>query len=90
MMKRMTLALALAVALVVGPAVSAQASAPRAFANCTQMHKVYKGGVAKSGVRFNIVSGKKKPFHYKPKISTPLYNANKKLDRDKDGIACEA
>lgn len=86
----MTLALVLAVALAVAPAVSAQASTPKVFSNCTQMHKTYKGGVAKSGVKFNTVSGKKKPFHYKPKISTPLYNANKKLDRDKDGVACEA
>jgi hypothetical protein len=23
------------------------------------------------------------------KVSTPLYNANKKSDRDRDGIACE-
>lgn len=37
----------------------------------------------------NTVSGKKKPFTVKPYVSTALYNANKKMDRDKDGIACE-
>ncbi|OKO87778.1 YhjA [Geobacillus proteiniphilus] len=26
---------------------------------------------------------------YKPYVSKALYDANKRLDRDKDGIACE-
>ncbi|EZP29879.1 excalibur calcium-binding domain-containing protein [Microbacterium oleivorans] len=75
--------------------VSASRVAPAAkpviktFANCTAMHKVYKGGVAKSGVKYNKVNGKNKAFKIKPAISTALYNANKKMDRDKDGIACE-
>ena len=61
----------------------------KTFKNCTALNKTYKGGVARAGVTHNTVSGKKKPFKVKPYFSTALYNANKKMDRDKDGIACE-
>ncbi len=61
----------------------------KTFANCTALNKVHKGGVAKAGVKYNKVSGKNKPFKVKPTFSTALYKANSKMDRDKDGIACE-
>lgn len=61
----------------------------KVFKNCTALNKVYKGGVAKAGVKYNKAAGKKRAFKVKPKFSTALYKANKKLDRDKDGIACE-
>ena len=71
-----------AIAVNVAPA----GAAARTFKNCTALHGVYKGGVAKPG-------GHQKPGQPKlkkaPKISAPLYKANKSLDRDKDGIACE-
>jgi hypothetical protein len=57
----------------------------RTFANCTQMHVVYRGGVALPGA---VNSGGK--TRYSPKYSRKLYRANSKMDRDKDGIACEA
>jgi hypothetical protein len=69
-------------------AAPANASA-REFANCTAMHKVYKHGVGRKGAKDHVKSKKDKPvtnFH----VSTSIYNANKKSDRDKDGIACEA
>jgi hypothetical protein len=52
------------------------------YKNCTEMHKRYKGGVARTGARDPRA-------RYKPYVNTDLYNANKKSDRDKDGIACE-
>ncbi len=58
------------------------------YANCTAMHKHYKHGVGKVGAH-DKVRGKTKPvtnFHR----STALYNKNKSMDRDKDGVACEA
>jgi hypothetical protein len=63
------------------------------YKNCTAMHKKYAGGVAKSSKVRNTktVAGHKvraKSSH-KPKVSAALYSANKGLDRDKDGIACE-
>jgi len=60
-------------------------AAPKTFKNCTAVNAVYKGGISKSKTTKNK-GGKTK---YKPFASSSLYNANKKLDRDKDGIACE-
>ena len=59
----------------------------KTYANCKALNAKYKHGVGRKGAR-DHVSGKTKPvknFY----VSTKLYNANKKLDRDKDGIACE-
>lgn len=55
------------------------------FKNCTAMHKVYKGGIARAA----NVKNKGGKTHYKPYVSSALYYANKKSDRDHDGIACE-
>ena len=64
-------------------------SAVTTFKNCTALNAKYPGGVAKVGIKFNLVNGKKKAFNKRPTFSTALYTANKKSDRDKDGIACE-
>lgn len=60
-----------------------QASA-RVFKNCTELNKVYPGGVALPGA-----INKGGATKLTPKFSKKLYNLNKKSDRDKDGIACE-
>ena len=54
------------------------------FKNCTELNKVYPGGVALPGA---VNSGGK--TKKTPKYDKALYNANKKSDRDGDGIACE-
>jgi hypothetical protein len=54
------------------------------FKNCTELNKVYPGGVALPGAVNSGGVTKKEP-----KYDKALYNANKKSDRDKDGIACE-
>ncbi|VTR42122.1 Excalibur calcium-binding domain [Actinobacillus pleuropneumoniae] len=61
------------------------ASKAKSYKNCTELRKDYKGGVAQSSSAKNE-GGKTK---HKPHVSKELYNANKKLDRDKDLIACE-
>jgi hypothetical protein len=61
----------------------AQAAA-KVFKNCTELNKVYPGGVALPGA---INSGGQTKLE--PKYDKALYTANKKSDRDKDGIACE-
>jgi hypothetical protein len=58
----------------------------RHFANCTAMHLVYRGGVARVGAHDKRASGH---ATYRPYINTRLYNANSRLDRDHDGVACE-
>ncbi|WP_213813810.1 excalibur calcium-binding domain-containing protein [Glaciihabitans sp. dw_435] len=57
------------------------------FANCTALNKTYKHGVGKKGAK-DKVSGKSKPVT-NFKVDNALYSANKKSDRDGDGVACE-
>lgn len=86
-MKR-TMSLVLTLGLVVGlnVTVPSQAeAAPKKFKNCTELNKTYKGGVAKSATTKN----KGGATRYKPYANAALYTANSKMDRDKDGIACE-
>jgi hypothetical protein len=59
-------------------------SVTRVFKNCTELNKVYPGGVARPGA-VNVGGATKKV----PKYNKALYLANQKSDRDKDGIACE-
>lgn len=59
-------------------------AAAKQFKNCTELNKIYPGGVALPGA-FNAGGATKK----KPKYDKALYTANKKSDRDGDGIACE-
>lgn len=56
----------------------------KTFKNCTELNKVYPGGVALPGA-VNMGGATK----ITPKYDKKLYTANKKSDRDKDGIACE-
>jgi len=67
--------------LVANPTANAAA---KVFKNCTELNKVYPGGVALPGA-VNAGGETKK----EPKYDKALYAANKKSDRDKDGIACE-
>ena len=59
-------------------------ASPKVFKNCTELNKVYPGGVALPGA---VNSGGVTKLT--PKFDKALYLANKKSDRDKDGIACE-
>ena len=81
-MKRLP-ALAISVAIAMSVMPSSQA-VTKVFKNCTELNKVYPGGVAMPGA-INSGGITKKA----PKYNKALYLANKKSDRDKDGIACE-
>jgi hypothetical protein len=59
-------------------------AAAKKFKNCTELNKVYPGGVALPGAANAGGATKQTPTYNKK-----LYEANKKSDRDKDGIACE-
>jgi len=50
------------------------------------MHVHYRGGVSLPGARDHRASGHAR---FKPVVSAVLYHANRHLDRDGDGIACE-
>lgn len=77
--------LALALALATAPVSTAEAAKPRTFKNCTALNKVYHHGVGKPGAHDKTSGTPVTTF----KRSKPLYLANVKRDRDKDGIACE-
>ena len=64
----------------------AGAASSTAFANCTALHHTHRYGVAKSVAAANrqVNSG-----HWPPFVSLSGYNANSRLDADKDGTACE-
>jgi hypothetical protein len=79
---RIKLTLALVVTALLLPPTAAQAS--KVFKNCTELNKVYPGGVALPGA---VNAGGMTKLT--PKFNKKLYDANKKSDRDKDGIACE-
>ena len=82
-MNRVVISLALIFTLLV-PAVSQASTAAKKFKNCTELNKVYPGGVAKPGA-----VNKGGTTTQRPTIDASLYKANIKSDRDKDGIACE-
>ena len=63
---------------------STPAHATKVFKNCTELNKVYPGGVALPGA---VNAGGMTKLT--PKFDKKLYETNKKSDRDKDGIACE-
>jgi hypothetical protein len=79
--------IALAAGVGLAQPVTAAATAYTHYKNCTALNAKYKHGVGRKGAR-DHVRGTTKPvtnFY----VNTGLYNANKGLDRDKDGIACE-
>ena len=59
-------------------------AAVKVFKNCSELNKVYPGGVALPNA-VNLGGA----TNLTPKYDKKLYEANKKSDRDKDGIACE-
>ena len=82
-MKRILLSLFSSVYLIFSVSLPANATV-KVFKNCTELNKVYPGGVALPGA-INAGGVTKK----QPKYNQALYTANKKSDRDGDGIACE-
>ena len=81
----MSFMLALSFTVGAAPAPADAAAKAKTYKNCTEINKVYKGGIARSS-KVKNKGGKTK---YKPFVSQALYDANKKSDRDKDLIACE-
>ncbi len=78
---------ALCLGAVAAPAADASAK-PRVFANCSQLNSVYPHGVGTTTARDKGTSKSFRPVT-NFKRDNALYQANKKSDRDRDGIACE-
>jgi hypothetical protein len=64
-----------------------QATRVRQYANCRAMHRDWEHGVAKSlaAARAEVRDG-----YGRPHVSRRLYRANRDLDANDDGVACEA
>ena len=80
-MKKIVISLALIPIMLTATPVNAQT-----FKNCTEVRKVYPMGVAKS------LTAAKKQKNYpvnNPLVSAAIYKTIQKMDRDKDGTACE-
>jgi hypothetical protein len=71
------------------PALAAPAAIPAVYKNCTALNKKYPHGLGRANAK-DKTSGKPVTNF---KRSTALYNKamsfNKRLDGDKDGVACE-
>ncbi|HEY7272309.1 MAG TPA: excalibur calcium-binding domain-containing protein, partial [Actinoplanes sp.] len=63
-------------------------AAARTYGDCTSLRRAYANGVAQSW----STALRPSPWWIRirlPVISAALYTANRRLDRDRDGIACE-
>ena len=75
-------------AIVTAPAHAA--AKPVVYKNCDAMHKKLPHGVGRKGARDTGKNGARKAHPVtKFKVDTATYNANRKSDADKDGVACE-
>ncbi len=62
-------------------------TAAKVYPNCKALNAKYPHGVARKGAK-DHVSGSSKPVTGFA-VNNVVYTANKNLDRDKDGVACE-
>jgi hypothetical protein len=58
------------------------------YKTCSAMYKKYPYGIKVKGAKDKVASGFKKVTNPKT-VSKSLYNASKKLDKDKDKMVCE-
>ena len=72
-----------------GSADAAAAAKPAKYKNCTALNKGYPHGVGKKGARDRTSGKPVTTFKRSTKIYNAAMKANRGLDRDKDGIACE-
>jgi Ni/Co efflux regulator RcnB len=90
MIRRMVIAL-VAIAAITLPAAQAsgtqEARGARQYANCRALHRDWEHGVARSRAAANaeVADG-----YGRPHVSRALYRANRDLDANDDGVACEA
>ncbi len=67
-------------------ATAVSTKAPKKYANCTELNKDYKHGVARKGARDRTTSGRPVTTFT---VNNAVYALNKTRDRDRDGVACE-
>jgi hypothetical protein len=85
-MKRRVVSVLMAAFLAVTMTGVPNAVAAKSYPNCHALHKRWQYGVAKSR---KAARGQVRTDHYKPHVSLAGYRANRDLDADSDGTACE-
>jgi hypothetical protein len=66
---------------------SLSVASAKTYKNCTALNKKYPHGVGKPGASDKVRGSTKPVTNFT--VSASLYKANKKSDRDGDGVACE-
>ena len=64
-----------------------EAVGARHYANCRALHRDWEHGVARSRAAANA---EVRDGYGRPHVSRALYRANRELDANDDGVACEA
>lgn len=90
-MLRPAAALATAAFVLLAPLPAAQAAAPAPYTNCTVLHKTWPHGIGRANAVDKVPAGAKRvtTFRRDTKGYDKAMRANRGLDRDRDGIACE-
>jgi hypothetical protein len=66
------------------PVIQSPASTPTVFKNCAALKSFYPGGVAESQ------EAKDKKSYSKPIVDRSVYDANRRLDGNDDGVICDS
>ena len=66
------------------PVIQSPVSAPTVFKNCAALNSVYPGGVAQ------IQEAKDKKSYSNPIVDRSVYDANRRLDGNDDGVFCDS
>jgi|1185.fasta_scaffold365138_2 hypothetical protein len=80
---------ALTLTSLLGTAVSAEAAVPAKYKNCTNLHKTFPHGVGRSKATDHTSGRRVTTFKHSTAEYNKAFKANRGLDRDRDGIACE-
>ena len=86
-MRRVALGLVASLALLAAPVT--HGAAPALYKNCTALNQKYPHGVGRTNARDKTSGTPVTTFKRSTKVYTLATKHNKRLDRDKDGIACE-
>jgi hypothetical protein len=68
---------------------ASQSTIPAKWKNCTAVNKRYPHGVGKARAHDKTTGTPVTNFKHSTKLYKRAMHYNKRLDRDKDGIACE-
>lgn len=72
-----------------GVALASVSAAPPLYKNCTNLNKKYPHGLGKLGARDHTSGTPVRNFKRSTRLYKLAMSYNRRLDGDKDGIACE-